>query len=155
MRKLFSIALLLCALMSAKAQDSEYLFANNLKDTANLKIDYSTAGTHVLGSNVARKMLLLQETYTYIERGTLTAPGDKVVVKKGDIYYAVKKLNVYYKKAVKIGTIDSKEAANKLIASIDKAYSMFYEDTKKFEAYIREQKEAEDIQKAFDLVKLY
>ncbi len=155
MRKLISIALLLCGFISTNAQDSEYLFANNLKDTLNLKIDYSNAGTHALGSNVARKMLLLQETYTYIERGTLTAPGDKVIIKKGDIYFAVKKLNVYYKKAAKIGAIDPKEAANKLITVIDKGYSMFYEDTKKFEDYISKQKKAEDIQKAFDLVKLY
>jgi len=155
MRKIFSIALFLCAFASIKAQTAEYLFANNLRDTANLKIDYTNSGNHVLGSNVARKMLLLQETYTYVERGTLTAPGDKTIVKKGDIYYAVKKLNVYYKKAVKIGTIDPKEAAAKLTAVIDKSYSMFYEDTKKFEDFIRTQKEPEDIQKAFDLVKLY
>jgi hypothetical protein len=155
MRKILSVALFLCAIGSVMAQSNEFLFANNLKDTLNLKIDYSISGNHVLGSNVARKMLLLQETYTFVERGTLTAPGDKTIVKKADIYYAVKKLNVYYKKAVKVGTIDSKEAAVKLTAVIDKSYSMFYEDTKKFEEYIRTQKKPEDIQKAFDLVKLY
>jgi hypothetical protein len=155
MRKMFSIVLFLCTFSGIYAQTPEFLFMNNLKDTLRLKIDYANAGTHALGSEVARKMLLLQETYTYMERGTLMAPGDKTIVKKPDIYYSVKKLNNYYKKAVKKGTIDEKQAAKNLTSAVDKSYSIFYEDTKKFEEYLRAQKNPEDIQKAFDLIQLY
>jgi hypothetical protein len=155
MRKLFSIVLFMFSFSAIYAQSQEFLFMNNLKDTLRLKIDYANAGTHVLGSEVARKMLLLQDTYTYVERGTLMAPGDKTIVKKPDIYYSVKKLNNYYKKAVKKGTIDEKQAAKNLISVVDKSYSIFYEDTKDFEKYLKAQKKPEDIQKAFDLIQLY
>ena len=155
MRKLFSVALLLCALSTVYTQDAEFLFANNLKDTLRAKVDYTHAGIHILGPEVARKMLLLQETYTYIERGTLMAPGDKVIIKKPDIYYSVKKLNTYYRKAVKKGTVTSEQAAKNLTSCIEKSYSIFYEDTQKFEEFIRTKKKPEDIQKAFDSIKLY
>jgi hypothetical protein len=155
MRKLFSIALFLCVFSGIYAQQPDFLFANNLKDTLSAKVDYAYAGTHILGTQVARKLLLLHETYTYVESGTLTAPGDKTIVKKPDIYYSIKKLNNYYKKAVKKGIIDQKQAAKNLTSAIDKSYSMFYEDTQKFEEYVRAQKKPEDIQKAFDQVKLY
>ena len=155
MRKLFSISLMIWIFANICAQEPEFLFANNLRDTVNLKIDYSQAGIHYLGSRVARKVLLLQDTYTYVERGTLTAPGDKIIIKKPDIYYSIKKLNNYYKKEVKKGTIDQKQAANNLTSAIDKSYSIFYEDTEKFESYLRSKKKPEEIQKAFDLIKLY
>jgi hypothetical protein len=155
MRKIFSIMFLLCAYATTYAQEPEFLFANNLKDTLRLKIDYSLSGTHVLGSDVARKMLLLQETYTYVERGTLMAPGDKTIIKKPDIYYSVKKLNTYYKKAVKKGIVDQQQAAKNLTSAVDKSYSIFYEDTQQFEEYLRSKKKPEDIQKAFDIIKLY
>jgi len=155
MRKLFSVALFLCALVSTYAQEPEFLFTNNLKDTLRLKIDYTHSGIHILGPEVARKMMLLQETYTYVERGTLMAPGDKTIIKKPDIYYSVKKLNAYYKKAVKKGSVDETQATKNLTSAVEKSFSIFYEDTQKFEEYLRTQKKPEDIQKAFDKIELY
>ncbi len=155
MRKLFSFVLLFCTLTTSYAQEPEFLFVNNLKDTLRLKIDYTQAGSHVLGNEVARKMMLLQETYTYVERGTLMAPGDKTIIKKPDIYYSVKKLNKYYKKAVKKGIVDEDQAAKNLTSAVEKSYSIFYEDTEKFEQYLRSKKKPEDIQKAFDSLQLY
>ncbi|MCB8995320.1 MAG: hypothetical protein H6538_06920 [Bacteroidales bacterium] len=156
MRRIIAVALFLGAFVGLYAQNqTEFMFLNNLKDTARVKIDYSNLGVNPLGPEVARKMYLLQNTYTYVERGTLTAPGDKTIVKKPDIYYSVKKLYNYYKKSVKKGTIKDTDASKQLIQVINKSYSMFYEDTQKFEDYLRTMKKPEDIQKAFDMVSLY
>jgi len=155
MRKLISVSLFLCLLSTIYAQDSEFLFENNLGDTLRYKINYAYAGTHTLGPEVARKMMLLQETFTHIEKGTSMSPGDKTIVTKPEIFYAVKKLNTYYKKAVKKGVIDEKQAAKNMISAVDKSFSILYQDNEKFEAYLKSQKKPEAIQKAFDLVKLY
>ncbi len=155
MRKLFSVSLLLCLLSTIYAQDSEFLFENELGDTLRYKINYAYAGTHTLGTEVARKMMLLQETYTHIEKGTSMSPGEKTIVTKPEIFYSVKKLNTYYKKAVKKGIIDEEEAAKSLISVVNKSFSILYQDTEKFEAYLKKQKKPEEIQKAFDLIKLY
>ncbi len=155
MRKSLTIALFLCAFAAIRAQETEFSFRNNLKDTLKLSIDYIHSGSHVFGGEVARKLLLMKETYTYIEAGTPMAPGDKTIIKKPDIYYAVKKLNAYYKKAVKKGLINEELAAKNLISVIEKSFSIFYEDTKEFEEYIRTKKNPEDIQKAFDNIKLF
>jgi hypothetical protein len=155
MRKLFSIALFFFAISGIYAQDPEFYFSNNLEDTINAKIDYSQAGTHVLGPLVARKMMLFQATYTYIEKGTLVNPGDKTLIKKPEIYFSVKKLNNFYKKSVKKGVIDKDKAAKDFTSVIDKSYCMMYGNSADFEKYIKSQKKPEDIQKAFDMVKLY
>jgi hypothetical protein len=155
MRKSFTIVVLLCAFATIHAQETEFSFRNNLKDTLKLTIDYANSGNHALGGEVARKFLLMKETYTYVEAGTPMAPGDKTIIKKPDIYYAVKKLNAYYKKAVKKGLIDQEKAAKNMISVVEKSFSIFYEDTKKFEEYIRTIKNPEDIQKAFDNIKLF
>jgi hypothetical protein len=154
MRRSFTLLILVFAFYAANAQDPEFRFRNNLADTIREKVDYSMAGPHALGSDISRKLLLIQETYTHVQKGTLTAPGDKTIVKKPDIYYSVKKLNAYYKKAVKKGLVDQQVAVKNLTSALEKSYSIYYQDTRKFEEYLRTKKTPEDIQKAFDQITL-
>ncbi len=156
MKNLFSIIILFCVFTISNAQNqSDFLFSNNLSDTLKLKIDYSNTLQSFLGPEVARKMYLLQESYTYVEKGTVIAPGDKTIVRKPDIYYAMKKLYKYYRKGIKKGIVDEAHAEENIIRNVHKCYAMLYEDSSAFEEYLRTLKKPEDIEKAFDRVKLF
>jgi hypothetical protein len=131
-----------------------FVFRNTLDDTANVKINYNLASSHFLGETIAKKMLLLKETYTYIEKGTPMSPGDKVIVRKPTIYYAVRKLNKFYKKQVKKDRIEESVAKNDMVDVLDKCFVIFDQDTTGFEEYLKGLKHAEDIKTAFDRIVL-
>lgn len=156
MNKGFSVIIFLVfSYASLYSQEiKKFVFNDNLRDTVNLKLDYAFAGNHFLGSQIANKFYRMQETYTYIEKGTPTSPSDKTVVQKPVIFYAVKKLNPYYKKAIKKGEISEKEAIKQLGRTLDLAYVIFNQNTTEFEAYLKENKNPEETLKAFEMIKL-
>lgn len=153
MRKLFTLFVFLCFGIIAYGQNT-FVFRNTLDDTANVSLDYSLAGNHFLGENIARKMFLFKAVYTYIEKGTPMSPGDKVIVRKPTIYYAIRKLNKYYKKELRKDRMEKEVAIKKFGNVLDKCFVMFDQDTSDFEDYLKSLKRAEDIQKAFDNVVL-
>ena len=134
--------------------DKKFVFANTLDDTSRVKIDYSLSGRSYFGDIIARKLYLLEKTYTYVEKGTPMSPSDKTIVQKPTIFYALKKLTKYYKKQVKKGHLTMAEAVDKLIIDLDKGYAIFSQDTNEFEDYLRQLKKPEDIADAFDKVEL-
>lgn len=151
MRKLFTLFVLLVFGIVLYGQES-YLFRNTLDDTANVNVNYSLASNHFLGDQVAKKMYLLKETYTYVEKGTPMSPGDKVIVRKPTIYYAVRKINKHYKKQIRKGRIEESKARKSMINILDKCFVIFDQDTNEFESYLKGLKHSDDIVAAFDKV---
>ncbi len=149
---LLTLSFIVTALFGQSEQ--KFVFNNTLSDTARVKIDYSMSGRSYFGDMIARKMYLLEKTYTYIEKGTPMSPSDKTIVQKPTIFYAIKKLSGYYKKEVKKGHITMTDAIDKLVEDVDIGYSIFSQDTGDFEDYLRKQKKPEDIAKAFAMVTL-
>ncbi len=147
-------ALLFVSLAVFGQKEEKFVFANTLSDTVHVKIDYSLAGRNYFGDAVARKLYLLEETYTYIEKGTPMSPSDKTIVQKPVIFYAEKKLVKYYKSQVKKGHLDKAAAEAKLIRDLDIGYAIYSQDTDKFEEYLRNHKKPADIADAFDKIEL-
>jgi hypothetical protein len=124
-------------------------------DEASLNsIDVDELGNHPLGDNIARKLYLLRETYTVIEKPTPTSPGEKTIIFKPSIYNSLQKLNRYYKKQVKAELITEEEARKKLNTYLDIAISVFIENTESFEDELRRAKGPDEISEVFSMVEL-
>jgi hypothetical protein len=117
-------------------------------------IDVDELGNHPLGDNIARKLYMLRETYTIIEKPTPTSPGEKTIIFKPSIYNSLQKLNRYYKKQLKDELISEEEARMKLNTYLDIAISVFVENTESFEDELRRAKSPDEISKVFSLVEL-
>lgn len=98
---------------------------NDVQDIIDLK-------KHYLGDDIARKFLLLKESYTYIERDEI-AQTEKTIVEKPSIYYSCKKVSKYMKKAIKKGTISEDEALAQLDNILNIALNIRYQETDKME----------------------
>jgi len=156
MKSLVVLVLIISLFNTVSGQDENtFFFRDQIKDTANLNLDYSLMKSHYLGDPIARKMYRLEKTYTFTEAPTAMSPTTKTVVKKPTIYYAVLKLNTLYKKQLKKDQITEADAIKKLGKTLDLAYNMFPQDTEKFETYLKTIKTPQDIEKAFEKVKLY
>lgn len=108
-------------------------------------VDLATVGGHYLGSDIAIKLELLKGSYTWKEEGTPNSPTSKTVVEKPAIYYSLKKLDKYYKQAIKKGEVTEDEAKDEFIKALDIALFIRYQETAAFETKLRELKEESDI----------
>lgn len=145
-KALLLLALVLGVVCSGISQDSDVFafdFVEDKLDDSNL--DLALVGDHYLGSEVAKKLALLKDSYTWREEGTANSPYSKTIVEKPAIYYSVKKLDKYYKKEIKKGNLSEDEARDQFIKSLDIALLIRYQQTEAFEDKLRELKEDSDI----------
>ena len=157
MKKLYCTIFLIFGLtLLLHAQDeNSFLFRDQLRDTASLRLDYSLMKSHFLGEEIARKIYRLERTYTYRVQPTAMSPTTKTEVKKPVIYYAVLKLNNHYRKQIKKSQITESEAISQLGEALDIAFMIFGQDTGEFEAYLKKNKSTQQIEKAFKKIELY
>jgi len=137
----------------AGAEDTFY-FDNDLVNVKALNIDPNYITKHYLGEDIAIKMHLLKETYTYIERGDDLNPVDKTIVNKPAIFYSMKKLNNHYKKQIKKGTVSKEEAKEKLDHYLDICLSIYLQSTDNFEEALRTSKGNDELDGVFSRVVL-
>lgn len=148
MKKVFLLfSLVLRIGFSGYAQESAEIFSFNfLEDRLDDSgISDATVSKHYLGTEIAKKFELIKSTYTWKEEGTPNSPTSKTIVEKPAIYYSLKKLDKYYKKAIKKGSITEEEAKNELTKALDIALFIRYQETDAFESKLRELKEEADI----------
>ena len=151
----FAVVFLMFSFGSLHSQENQkFIYYDNLNDTLSLKLDYAYAGNHFLGNQIANKFYRFQQTYTYIEKGSPSSPSDKTIVQKPVIFYAVNKLNPYFKNEIKKGVISKEEATKHLGRILDLAYVIFHQNTVDFEAYLRGHKKPADTIRAFDMIEL-
>jgi hypothetical protein len=156
MRKIFTVLILVLYGIAGYGQEKteNFVFRNTLDDTAKVQLDYGLATSHYLGDQIARKMHLFQKTYTYVEKGTPMSPGDKVIVKKPYIYYAIRKLNKHYKKAVRKDRMEEEKARKELGEALDICFVIYGQNTEEFEEYLKKRRKPDEILAAFDKVTL-
>jgi hypothetical protein len=106
-------------------------------------------GSHFLGDDVAKKMYLLDKTYTYESK---IAPGNPAVttsIRKPAIYNSVKKIESYLKKSIRKKEITEAIAAEQFNKVVDVALNVFFQDTEALENQLK------STDKATDLLQLY
>jgi hypothetical protein len=155
----FSLLVLLCGSLTAQdiAKDSitkKFIYHYSVNKEALSSIDRSMLSDHPFGENIARKIYLLQDYYTYVEPPSPTSPGQKTIVVKPNIYNSLLKLNRFYKQQVKKGIITIESASRDLNRFLDIGLSIVSDDTALFEAELRKAKSPDQIISVFSMVEL-
>lgn len=135
-------------------EKAQFVFRSHLNDEDYKRPYDQSMGSSYLGTEVARKMYIIRNTFTYVEEPTPTSPTPKTIIRKPRIYNAVKKLFSYYEKMAKKGLIPVEQAAANVSLVLDKAYSAFYGNSDSFEQYLKSAKKPEQIEEAFKAVVL-
>ena len=135
------------------AQDSvHFIFRNNRNFLITVGVDPNDVKEHPLGTGVAEKLVLLKDRYTYIQPAGPTSPVEKTVISKPAIYNSLQKLNRYYKKELKSGTINVEKAKTEFTLCLDIALIIHSENTEDFEIYLDKMNKPEEILIAFQQV---
>ena len=151
MKKVFFIVILCqLALISFSQDQRSFVFSDQMRIPTNDNIDVSTISSHFLGPEIAIKMYQLESLYTFREPPSPTSPGTKTIVQKPVIFYATRKLNNYFRKEVRKHRMEESEAIERLSLVLDNAINIFYQDTEKFEEYLKKNKSHESIEKGFN-----
>ena len=132
----------------ATAQDSadDVFYFDFMEDKIDdSHLDPGALKSHYMGAAISKKFQLLQESYTWTQEASATAPGDKTVVEKPSIYYALKKLSNSYKKRIKKGEISKEDALDELTKALDIGLSIRYQSTDEFEAKLKGLRSPEEI----------
>jgi hypothetical protein len=109
---------------------------------------------HSLGNEIAKRMHLLDITYSFESE---VAPGSfttKRTIRKPVVYYGIYKIEKYYRKKVKNSEISEGPAVKELAGYIEQAIILFELNTDEFELALKESEEVEEIIETFQRVKL-
>lgn len=127
------------------AQDSYYFEYQEKEQT---ELNFPSTKRHFLGDEIARKMQLLKQSYTY-QTETMMTNVLNTSIEKPSIYYSVSKINKYLKKEVKKGGISENDAKSIMENVLNIALNIRYQDTQDFE------KELWDIKDPSEITDLY
>jgi len=94
---------------------------------------------HFLGITVANKIKLLELAYKWEDPPTATRLNSMIRIEKQPIYFAMSKIITakYYRKKINSNTLTKEEAIEQISEILDIAIMIRYQDTEKFENYIR------------------
>lgn len=139
----------------AKSQEiNSFSFNNNVKLLDVSQINPADVKSHKLGDDIAKKMVLLDDAYTKIEKAGPTSPVDKTIIRKPVIYNSIKKLNKYYLKGVKKSEIDTATAYEQFIHCLDVAIIIAHQNTSAFEENLKKIKDPQQIYSTYKSVDL-
>jgi polyhydroxyalkanoate synthesis regulator phasin len=146
------VGILITLSVSVKAQET-FSFRYNMEEQSEIQ-DINDLKEHFLGEDIAKKFLLLKESYTYMIEDELTQ-NRSTIVEKPSIYYSCKKVSKYMKKAIKKGNITEDEARAQLDNILNIALNIRYQETEKVEEILWEIKDPNQLMAFYkDKVKL-
>lgn len=127
-RKTALIICLIAPLAYLNAQ--KYQFQYQEKEQG--EIESISFKDHFLGEEIAIKMQLMKENYTYRVMDEITRV-ESTEIEKASIYYSVNKLNKYLKKGIKKGEIEKEQAKELLENVLTVAINIRYQETAELE----------------------
>jgi len=148
-----TISLILLLFVNINAQDTaRFIFKIDPGSLDLSGVDPLSVKEHVLGENIAKKMVLFSDRYTQIIPASPTSPVDKTVIKKPVIYNSIKKLNKHYSSAVKKNELQVEQAKSEFEKCLNIALSIYNKNTELFEKTLKKAKEPSQILDAYNLV---
>ncbi|MBN2813059.1 MAG: hypothetical protein JXQ80_03220 [Bacteroidales bacterium] len=118
------------------------------------KIDINAIRRHTLGDEVAKRMHLFEQTYTYMSNPLPGSFAGKLVIQKPEIYNGIQKLGKIVARQEKKGIISREQAISDLSRYLDVALLLFYEDTAAFEEELKKTSGDDALVGLFQRVKL-
>lgn len=135
-------------LMAQSGDDTFYFRAKQDKiDASNLNMSF--VGSHFMGDEIAKKLYLLKETYTWKEEASPLVTTPTTHIEKPDIYYTVKKLEKYYKKGIRKGWIEEKDAVAQYSRVLDIALFIYDQQTQDLENLLDNIKDEDQVLSVF------
>jgi len=116
---------------------STFEFASTSQIESTESITSEMAGNHFLGNDIAKKMYLFNDHYSYKVAITPGNSATKTVFRKPEIYSSVKKIERFLKKCVKNGDVKSTVAQNEYDKVLNVALNILDENTDKFEERLK------------------
>ena len=127
-RKIVLIACLVAPMAFVSAQ--KYQFEYQEKEQK--EIESTIFKKHYLGEEIAIKMQLMKEEYTYQIKDEI-ALTESTEIEKASIYNSVNKVSKYLKKGIKKGEISEEEAKETLDKMLDVVINIRYQETAELE----------------------
>ncbi|MBV6646172.1 MAG: hypothetical protein KI790_12025 [Cyclobacteriaceae bacterium] len=143
-------AILLMVHFSASAQGTKVYEFDLMEDRLDeSSINEQLVKPHYMGPDIANKMYLLKESYTWMSPPSPSSPTEKLMIEKPSIYSSVRKLSSHYKKMIKKGNIEKGEAKEVLAKALDIALSIRFQQTVDLELKLQGIKSADEIAVVF------
>ena len=108
---------------------------SHYQDPDTSSVDKALVSPHFLGEDVSVLYYIFRQTYV-ADKNDNVGGGSFQEAQKPVIYNSVLQINKLLKKAVKKGTYTREEAAEVMKDCLRKSYSIFFADTKEFEAQL-------------------
>jgi len=140
--KTFMIILPFLTVFNLKGQE-QFIFSYN-KSELNSINEELVMREHFLGNEIARKLRLFEDSYTYMQESDVSQLST-TVVEKPSIYYSVKKMEKFYKKAIKAGTITVEDATAQFDHILKIALNIRHQETDNLEDILWKVKEPIEI----------
>ncbi len=144
-KKLVLLVCLIAPLAYAGAQ--KYQFEYQEKEQK--EIENTIFKKHYLGEDIAIKMQLMKEEYTYQIKDEISLT-ESTAIEKASIYNSVNKVNKYLKKSVKKGQISEEEAKEILDRILDVVINIRYQETAELEEELWSIKDPVAVTSLFD-----
>jgi len=148
MKAFFSVLFCTGIVISVYSQETFYFEIK--EDKVNIDNVSNTQVSHPLGEEIALKVELLREEYVWEEPASATSPTPRNHIEKPSIYFAVKKMEKYFKKGVRKGELETDAAINKLESVLNTALYIRYQSTEDLEQELKKYKDPTELLNIFD-----
>ena len=150
MKKCILVFTMFIISFSGISQKFEFDFLSSSLDETILK-DHQYIKSHFLGTEVAKKVKLVDLAYKWEDPPTPTRSTPLIKIEKQPIYFAVKKVITpkYYKKKIKEQLITKAQAIEQINEILDIALMIRYQDTDEFENLLRVLESGDDVVDVF------
>ncbi|MCG8388837.1 MAG: hypothetical protein MJA30_25015 [Cytophagales bacterium] len=148
MKKISFIFMLSTILVVSHAQNKEMFRFVDKSGEMEIEVP-EYAQQHYLGEEFTKKFYALKEKYVYRPEASFNSPTPASITEKPSIYNSLKKLDKYYKKQLKKGTVQQEEVRASLSKALAVGYSIRYADTSDLETILWKTKDIAEIEKIF------
>ncbi|GEM_PF-5739760 len=118
---------------SFSSQPQKFEFKGYMRDSEIESVPTDMLEEHVLGIEIAKKLYLIDEKFTYTEPVIPGNPRTKTIIRKPVIYTSIKKIDKQLVKKVKHGEMTKEYAAKILNQVLTVSLNMLASDTEAFE----------------------
>jgi len=118
------------------------------------KVTVEMSGTHFMGDEIAKKIYLFEEAYTYTVAIAPGNPANRTMFRKPVVYNSVRKIEKSLRKSVKSGSMTMDEASMKMNKVLDVALTTKGVNTEKFEDSVKSANNADELLTLYSQVRL-
>jgi hypothetical protein len=144
--------------IDGEKSDSHFIYQSDyLKDEFQdeiRRVRLDEIRNHSLGGEVAKRMYLLEEMYTYETEPVPGAFSGKRIVKKPEIYNSITRIEKHIRKQVRKGRVSEQTGSMELSQYLEFALAIRYEDTKSFETALKKADNIEELIATYNMIKL-